>query len=202
MCTFNLQCWTLNAAAVFVHWSIRVALAGLEPHSHVRQMEFPKVPKGGLLLPSPHPGEVQPSQLSHQSHTGASMRKVTGACSWEEASSDPFWGCSRPCPFRTHPCSQFGLLMSTEATVMPGRCLLCEASCCCWHWWWVKKQLVLTLGDSVPGICSLGASCLSGWNSSTWKRINLFIVFLKKNPTGMKWADVQAVWWKQFIFQA
>lgn len=91
---------------------------------------------------------------------------------WERASSGPFWGFSHPCPFRTHLCSHFGLLMSTELTLMPGNCLLCEPSGCCWHWWWVQKELGLTLGDPVPGICGLGASCLWGWNSSTLKRIN------------------------------
>lgn len=145
-----------------------------------RAVASPSPSWGGPALPAEPPGP--------QNHTGASMRKVTGACGWWGASSGPF--CSYLCSFRTHLCSRFGLLMSTEVTVKPGKCLLCKASICCWHWWWVKKELVLTLGDPVPGVCGLDASCLWEWNSSTLKRINRKWSFSWKGSQ-LEWSELR-----------
>lgn len=135
---------------MFVRGSVRVGASqpcqtgGVPISAQRRAVASPFPSWGSPSFPAEPPGS--------QNHTDASMRRVTGACGWEGASSGPFWGCSHLCPFRTHLCSRFGLLMSAEVTVRPGKCLLCKASSCCW----VKKGLILTLGDPVPDVCRLG----------------------------------------------
>lgn len=99
MYMFKVQCETRSTASVFVSYSTKAALAGLAPHSRVRQTGCPPMPEGGVLLPPPRDGEVQPSQLSlpaPQNYTGAGTREVTAACGWEGASSCPFGGCFPP----------------------------------------------------------------------------------------------------------
>lgn len=142
-------------------------------------MGCPLVPKGGALLPPPHAGEVQPSQLSHPSP------KITPAPTrerWQEREVERghpvalFGVVSHPCPFRPQLCSRFGLLVSTGETVTPGRCLLCKASGCCRRQRMAmgKERAHLHLAlvkcsggpasprDPAPGFCGLGASCTWG----------------------------------------
>lgn len=197
--------WTLRTASVFVHWSIRVALSGLEPYSHVRQMGYPLVPSGGLLLPPPHPGEVQPSQLSHQAP------EVTLVPAWER------W--QEHMVGRGHPVPHFEFVppMSIQDTSLQ---LLWLVDI---HWSNCKARempplqgfhllLALVMGQERAGFNSWGPCARRSWlECLLLVRVKLIhikedqqkmVVFLKRNPTGMKWAEVQAVGWKQFIFQA
>lgn len=160
-----MRWWTLSTAGVFVHWSVRVALAGLEPHGPITH----HCPKEGCCFPLPILGRSSPPSWATrppESHwKGNRSMQLGGGTQWpilglfppisiQDTSLQSLWRVDihwSNCNAReVPPLRGFQLML---ALVM-------------------GQELVLTLGDPLPGVCGLGASCFSGWNSSTLKRIN------------------------------
>lgn len=196
-----MRWWTLSTASVFVHWSIRVALAGREPCVPVTH----HCPKEGCCFPLPILGRSSPPSWATRppkSHwfwheKGNRSVRLGRGIQW------PILGSFPPISIQDTSLQSLWLV-----NIHWNNCNAREVP----PLWGFQLMLALVMGQERAGFNSWGPCARRLWlGCLLLVRVKLIhikedqqkiIIFLKRSPTGMKWVEIQAVWWKQFIFQA